>query len=313
MLETSHLRCFVTVAEELHFGRAAARLNMTQPPLSRQIMLLERAMGCLLLRRNSRMVELTEAGTRFLPEAQKIIRLIEHSRAMTLEVAEGSRGSARCGFTASTAYDFLPRFLHHFRRRQRDIDLSLHEMVSREQVRALQLGTIDVGFARALTDLSEFRHRLLLQEHLLLALPADHALTRRPDIAWSDLNGCDMVMYEGRSGEYFHNLVSSRLMHDRIRPRIVQELSQIHSMLALVRAGVGLAVVPASATRLRMSNVVFREFSDPSPLKAELMIVWHRDATNPVVPRIAAEAEACAAIWRHDLEDGSVAAKEASS
>lgn len=313
MLETSHLRCFVTVAEELHFGHAAERLNMTQPPLSRQIQLLERALGCDLFRRNSRRVELTHAGANFLPEAQKILNLIEQASVLTRDVSEGRSGVAQCGFTASTSYEFLPRLVRRLRHSHANIRLSLHEMVSRDQVQALRSGKIDIGLSRAPIDLSEFEHRLIARERLMLALPQDHELAGQAVLNWHDLHGRNFLMYQAQDGQYFHDLVSSRLVLDGIRPRYVQHLSQIHSILALVRAGVGLAVVPASASKLNMFGVAYRDFNDLKPLTAELMVVWRPDNRNPVVPLITEEASACAAIWLHDLDDESAAAKSATT
>lgn len=304
MIETSHLRCFVTLASELHFGRAAERLNMTQPPLSRQIQLLERALGCVLLHRNSRSVTLTQAGANFLPEAQKILSLIDRAGTMTRDVAQGRRGSARCGFTASTSYEYLPRLVQHLRRTHADIHIGLHEMVSRDQVRGLQSGAIDIGLSRAPIEMSEFEHRLLARERLVVALPQDHALARKTKVGWHDLHGADFLMYESRDAQYFYDLVSSRLTQDGIRPNFVQHLTQIHAILSLIRAGVGVGVVPASAQRLNLFGVAYREFDDARPpLTAELMVVWSPENRNPVVPPLIEAAIDCADGWLHDMGD----------
>lgn len=307
--EVSHLRCFVAVAEELHFGRAAERLNMTQPPLSRQIQLLERELRCELFFRTSRNVELTKAGLAYLPEAQKILSLLDRASTLTRDTAAGRRGGARCGFTASTSYEFLPRLVQRLRFNLPDIRLHLQEMVSRAQVRGLRSGEIDLGLTRAPIDMSEFEHRLIGRERLMLALPQDHPLAREAALSWHDLHGRDFLMYEPREGQYFHDLVAGRLAIEGIHPRFLQHLSQIHSILALVRAGVGLAVVPASAAKLNMFGVAYREFNDPQPATAELMVVWRADNRNPVVPAIAEEARACAELWLHDLDDESLSAK----
>lgn len=302
MIETSHLRCFVMVADELHFGRAAERLNMTQPPLSRQIQLLERALGCVLLYRNSRSVSLTEAGVNFLPEAQKILSLIDRAGSITRDVAGGRRGSAQCGFTASTSYEYLPRLIQHLRHSHAEIHVGLHEMVSRDQVRALQTGAIDIGLSRAAIEVAELQHRLLAREKLVVALPQDHRLAQQKKIRWRDLHGHDFLMYESRDARYFHDLVNSRLTLDNIRPNFVQHLTQIHAILSLIRAGVGIGVVPASARRLNLFGVAYRDLDDPRPLTAELMVVWSPDNHNPVVPQLINEAIACAGVWVQDMD-----------
>ncbi|SDW66848.1 LysR family transcriptional regulator [Roseicitreum antarcticum] len=294
MLETSHLRCFVAVARARHFGRAAKTLHMTQPPLSRQIQLLERALGCVLLHRNSRGVELTAAGADFLPEAQKILGLIDRAGTLARDVAEGRRGAAQVGFTAVSAYEVLPDFIHALRRDHADIRLELHEMVSRDQVAALRSGAIDVGLSRAHVALSEYDHCLIARERLVVALPHDHALCSRDSLNWSDLHGQDFLMYENRDAQYFHDLVAGRLTLEGARPNVVQRLTQIHTILALVRAGVGVAVVPTSSRRLNMFGVAYREIDAARPLTAELMLVWARGNRNPVLPMLIAAAKAIA-------------------
>jgi DNA-binding transcriptional LysR family regulator len=287
MLETSHLRCFVTVAEELHFGRAAVRLNMTQPPLSRQIQLLERAMKCELFLRNSRSVQLTHAGATFLPEAKRILRLIENASSMALDVSAGRRGVARCGFTASAAYQFLPALVRSLRQRLPDVSLALREMVSRKQLEALDAGELDIGFLRAPIDLPGYEHRSILRERLVAAIPRDHAFASKPMITWQDFHRQDFLMYESQEGRHFHNLVANRLALEGAYPNFVQHLSQIHSILSLVRAGMGLAVVPASARMMEISDIEYKEFPEHQIQTSELLVVWHQENRNPLVPEIA--------------------------
>ncbi|TXM99895.1 LysR family transcriptional regulator, partial [Methylobacterium sp. WL122] len=148
MFDFSQLRCFATVAEELHFGRAAARLNMTQPPLSRQIQVLERVLDVQLLDRTSRSVRLTAAGRSFLPEAQRILRLAETATHVTRQVAAGRAGVLKLGFTAASAYDFLPRLVIAARAELPDVTLSLREMVTKDQVEELLGGRIDAALVR---------------------------------------------------------------------------------------------------------------------------------------------------------------------
>ena len=286
MIETSHLRCFVAVAEELHFGRAAVRLNMTQPPVSRQIQLLEQSMECALFVRTSRSVFLTEAGKTFLPEAQRILRLLESARNTARDISLGRGGVLRCGFTAATAYSFLPALIQGMDARIPDSSLELHEMVSFRQIEALDSGELEVGLLRPPIDTRHYRSRLVAREKLLLAVPTGHALARRHFARWRDLDGIDFIMYDSVEAKYFHDVLAMFLTGKRVKPNIVQRLTQIHSILSLVRAGVGVAVVPKSAHILDISDVEYREFSDQSSPYAELMIVWRETNLNPLIPAV---------------------------
>jgi len=293
MLETSHLRCFVAVAEEMHFGRAAAKLNMTQPPLSRQIQLLERALRADLFLRTSRSIQLTRAGANFLPEAQRILRLIETASKGVEDISLGLRGEARLGFTASAAYAFLPTLVRAMKRELPEVSLNLREMVSGDQLAALAADKIDIGLLRATRDLSSYGRRTVARDRLICALPAGHRLASKAAIRWRDLHRQEMLMYNEREGRYFHNLVLSRLTLEDIYPSFMQHLSQIHTMLSLVGAGLGVAVVPASAKLLGISGVEYRDFSDLPALISELLVVWHSEDRNPLVGAISRIAGAC--------------------
>jgi DNA-binding transcriptional LysR family regulator len=236
MLETSHLRCFVAVAQELHFGRAAARLNMTQPPLSRQIQLLERALGCEVFTRNSRSVILTPAGAALLPDAQRILRLLENASKGARDVAAGRRGTVNCGFTAASAYRFLPALVGRIKVELPDASLMLREMVSKRQIAALDAGELDVGLFRPPVDRTSYQSRMVAREDLVLALPRDHHLLARSSLSWRDVDRQDMLMYDPRDAHYFYDLLASRFVQEGIFPNYVQHLTQIHTILSLVRS-----------------------------------------------------------------------------
>lgn len=284
MIELSQLKCFVTVAEELHFGRAAARLNMTQPPLSRQIQLLERSMGCALFTRNSRSVEITHAGAFFLPDAQKVLRLLESSVRSAKDVAIGERGVIQLGFTAASAYEFLPHLVQSTKAVLPRVNFVYKEMVSVRQIEALENGELDIGLLRPPIDQSTFDTLRVSREPLILALPVGHPLTRKPTATWEDLDGREILMYERVEGQYLFNLLFSHFTLNSILPRYGPQLSQVHSMLFLVRSSGGVAVVPKSASALDISEIEYREFSGGTNMPAELYMVWRRDNKNPLVP-----------------------------
>lgn len=286
MLDFGQLRCFAAVAEELHFGRAAARLNMTQPPLSRQIQVLERVLDVQLLDRTSRSVRLTAAGRSFLPEALRILRLAETAAHVTREVAAGRAGVLKLGFTAASAYDFLPRLLLACRSAMPDVTLSLREMVTKDQVEAILSGQIDAGLIRPPVNYSELEVERALAEPLVVALPADHALVERATLSLGDLCGVAFIGYAPHEASYFHNLLISLFAGTNMQPRIVQQLTQIHSILALVRAGVGIALVPAAVERLRFEGVAFRTLDLAQPRPAELHLAWRRDSDVPLLTHL---------------------------
>lgn len=294
MFDFSQLRCFAAVAEELHFGRAAARLNMTQPPLSRQIQVLERILAVQLLERTSRSVRLTAAGRSFLPEAQRILRLAESATHVTRQVAAGRAGVLKLGFTAASAYDFLPRLVAALRWALPDVTLSLREMVSRDQIADLLAGRIDAALVRPPVTHPDLVAVRALAEPLVVAVPADDPLARRDGLVPRDLGCAPMIAYAPNEARYFHDLVRGLLAEAEIQPRIVQQLTQIHAMLALVRAALGIALVPAAAERLRLEGVVFRPLALPAPRPVELLLAWRRDADDPLIARLVSIVAALA-------------------
>lgn len=286
MFDFSQLRCFAAVAEELHFGRAAARLNMTQPPLSRQIQVLERVLDVQLLERTSRTVRLTAAGRSFLPEAQRILRLAETATHVTRQVAAGRAGVLKFGFTAASAYDFLPRLVTAFRRALPDVTFALREMVSKDQIEELLAGRIDAALVRPPVTHPDLIAVRALAEPLVVALPAGNPLALRDGLTPADLGREPLIGYAPNEARYFHDLVLGLLAEAEIRPPMVQQLTQIHSILALVRASLGIALVPAAAERLRFEGVVFRPLALPAPRPVELLLAWRRDADDPLIAQL---------------------------
>ncbi len=285
MFDLAQLRCFIAVAEELHFGRAAQRLNMTQPPLSRQIQILERVLGVELFRRTSRSVQLTAAGRGFLPEARRIYRAIEHASTMVRRHAVGDVGSLSLGFTAASGYGYLPRLIKQVKAEMPEVDLSLQEMVSGDQIEALRAGDLDAGLLRPPFARREFVAHRVVAEPVWLAVPAAHPLTERGMSRFDDLHDRPFVMYSPTGARYFFDLLTPRFAAAEVTPLAVQYVSQIHSMLALVGAGIGVALVPASAAALHVEGVALVPFDAPD-MVAELYLVWRHDHDNPVLPRL---------------------------
>ncbi len=284
MFELSHLRCFAAVAEELHFGRAAARLNMTQPPLSRQVQLLEHALGVGLFERTSRSVRLTPAGRAFYAEARRILDLAEGAGLAAKRVARGEAGSVTIGFTAAASYGFLPRLIAAARAEMPEVDLALREMVTADQTEALSSGRIDLGLLRPPVDRRGGAEAVCVaRERLVLAVPRGHPLAAGREPAIRDLDRQPLIMYSPVEGRYFYDLLAGLFQAAGVAPRHVQHISQAHTMLALVGAGIGVALVPEAARSLRFDGVVLRPLRLPAKAAAELFAVWRRDNKNPAL------------------------------
>ncbi|MBN2972839.1 LysR family transcriptional regulator [Roseomonas aeriglobus] len=281
MFELIQLRCFVAVAEELHFGRAAARLNMTQPPLSRHIQVLERIVGLELVARSSRSVRLTAAGVVFLAEARRIVELSDSAVATARAAAEGQRGMVALGFTAASGYSFLPSFFGRMRIDMPDVKLLLKEMVTGEQLESLQTGRLDIGLLRPPVRGTELASMRVLTERFVVcrhdSIPA-HACPR----TLADFDGLPIIMYAPDKARYFHDLVTGLFANAHASPQLVQHVAQIHTILTLVGAGHGYALVPEASTHLHPDNVVFSELENTDPI-VELHAAWRQDNVNPAL------------------------------
>jgi len=289
MLDFNQLRCFVTVAEELHFGRAAARLFMTQPPLTRHIQLLEHALGVQLFERTSRSVRLTAAGRVFLVDARRIIGFTEQAAESARRVAKGEGGRVTLGFTAVAGYALVPEVIAAARTALPDIDVVLKEMVSVDQLEALEARTLDLGFVRPLVGHAPVRYQPLTREPLLLALPAGHRLAAAAAISPADLDRERFIMYSQNEGKYFHDLIVALFGSSGAQPDYVQHLGQTHSILGLVRARLGVAIVPASAQQFYSDALVFRPIWRDD-VCAEIYLAWHPGHGNPALETFRAFA-----------------------
>jgi DNA-binding transcriptional LysR family regulator len=278
------LRGFVAVADELHFGRAAERLKMTQPPLSRQIQKLERSVGVQLLERDNRRVTLTAAGEVFLADARRMLTLADSAPKVARRVAAGASGLVHIGFTAASTYGILGRLLNQLARELPEVSLELTEMVTREQVAALQIGEVDLGLARPPFDTETFGNRLLHREAMLAAVPSGHRLAGREWVGAGDLVHEPVIMHSPTQARYFYDLVVGLVpvAHENV----VHTVSQVLTMLWLVAAGRGIAFVPSSAAQLGITGVEFVRLETPVPEPVELHLLWARESRNPALRRI---------------------------
>ncbi|MEQ3552891.1 LysR substrate-binding domain-containing protein [Pseudonocardia nematodicida] len=286
MFTLAQLEGFVAVAEELHYGRAAERLSLTQPPLSRRIQLLEQSLGVALFDRVGRGVVLTAAGRRFLTDARRLLELAESAVHAARRAGSGEEGTLVLGFTAATAYSSLDDVLAGFREAAPLVDVVLREQVSGTQFDGLLSGELDLGLTRPPVP-PELASLPLSREPLRVAVPESHLLARETGpVAMPALDDEPMLMYSPIEARYFHEITVAAIRRARITPRYVQYVGQVHTALALAAAGAGIALVPAAAERLGLRGVVLRPLDDDGGFPVELVAAWRPGNDNPVLPAV---------------------------
>ncbi len=288
MLELGHLRAFVAVATELHFGRAAARLNMTQPPLSRQIQTLEQILGVELLVRTSRSVRLTSAGHIFLAEAHRLLAQAEAAQLMVRRSTEIDAGALTVGLIGAATYDVLPRLATQAQRALPIVALTFVEMVTPEQLDALARRRIDIGLGRLPSGARGIQTAVIARERLLVAMPGDHPLTEAGPLRLRDLGGHRFISYEPTPSTSLYEMLEHIFIAAEFTPNIIQRSKQTQTILSLVSAGAGIALVPETARNACFGNVVFRDIQIEHDPVLEMHALWRTDNDNPVLPAFRA-------------------------
>lgn len=281
MFELTQLRCFTTVATELNFRRAAERLNMTQPPLSRQIQLLEHHLGVELFTRSTRSVALTAAGRAFFIEAQNLLERAEQAAIAARRFAAGDIGSVAISFVGSAVYEFLPKVIAEARLRQPQVKIELFEMNTYQQHEALRARQVDLGIVRSPLQQPGYVNECLVREPFVLAVHREHPLAQAPAPSLRDLDGEPFLMYSHSAYPPFNELLTGMLRSAQVTPQYVQWLGSSLTILALVNAAMGLALVPRCASSVAFKNVVFREVALATGVQSELHLVWREDNDNP--------------------------------
>lgn len=271
------LRYFAVLAEEQHFGRAARRLALSQPPLSSAIRRLEDELGTALFERTSRRVSLTQAGEVLRREAQAILQRVESAQTLVRDVADGLRGRLLIGFSGSMIYRGLPELMADLRQRLPDTELELREMNSADQAEALRLGELGVGFVngqRVPPGLEGFRYRV---EPFTLCLPEGH-----PAASWRHIGEAELGRLQHESfllfsrkvsPDYFESVIAICLAAGFL-PKVRSELRQWLTVIAMVASGAGVALVPASLEKSRLPGVAFKPLEPFSRIRSETWCVW---------------------------------------
>ena len=277
-MELRQLRYFVALAEELHFGRAAERLGIAQPPLSRQIQRLEGELGFELFDRSRRRTELRPAGVVLLERARDVLERLDEAVREARRTSSGKRGRVVVGYPSSLAYTGLVGLLRAFRSEFPDVELSVRELPLAEQMEGLKNGELDVGFVRGPVDDRELAYECMRREPLMLALPVDHPLAARPNLTLESVAEEPFVFFPRARAPAFFDLLIALCHKAGFAPQIRHEAPQA-DVLSMVAAGFGITILPASVRESRRADVEFRPFSG-APL-TELLLAWRAGDGSP--------------------------------
>jgi DNA-binding transcriptional LysR family regulator len=282
-MELRHLRYFAAVAEELHFGRAARKLHISQPPLSMQIRALEEELGVTLLNRTQRSVSLTQAGNALLAEAKHILARVDQAILTTKRAGRGEIGELLVGFISVADYNVLPEVLREFRRRFPLVNLTLREATSDAQLRDLVAGRIDVGFVLPPVNEPALESVAILREPLIAALPEKHPLARKPGkLSLEKLNDAPFILFPRPNAPGLYDDIVSCCKAAGFSPRVEQEAIQMQTIVSLVSAELGVALIPASMMHLRRTGVTYKELRGGSP-PIEIHLAWRRGDDLPAL------------------------------
>jgi DNA-binding transcriptional LysR family regulator len=271
-MELRHLRYFVAVGRAQSFTRAAESLNMAQPPLTRQIQDFEAELGLTLIRRGTRPVQLTEAGRVLFEQAVQILERTDELRAMASRLRASQTRRFSIGFVGSALYGDLPALIRRFRALRPEVDVSLLEMTTLEQLAALKEGRIDAGFGRILFEDPAIHRQLLRNEKLVAALWGGHRLLARPGaVALAELARETLIVYPKAPRPSYADQVLSIFRERALKPQALHEVRELQTALGLVAAETGMCLVPVSVTRLRRDNVEYRELDDPTAISPNIM------------------------------------------
>lgn len=277
------MKYFVAVAEELNFNRAAERLHITQPALSRQIQQLEESIPALLLERNSKRVALTEAGQAFYQQALHILAQLQQATDESRLLAEGKKGSLVIGIFGSSILDFIPRVLREFGRSHPAVEISLHPMDKDAQIQALRERRLRIGFNRLVPVEPDIEQELVRREALMLALPDWHPLSARGEIDLAEVLEEPFILYPRGVRNSLMTHVRRLFADYATTPKVVQEVTDVTTSIALVAGGLGLCVVPRAAINLRLPGVIYRPLRCRGRAEIELACLYRKGDGSPIL------------------------------
>ncbi|WP_309111114.1 LysR family transcriptional regulator [Saccharothrix sp.] len=295
-LSLAPLHAFVVLAEELHFGRAAARLGIAQPPLSQQIRRLEDKVGHPLFTRTPGHTALTPAGRELLPAARRALEDLADGLAAARAVGGGSAGRLRVAFAASLALTVLPPLLRAYRDRFPDVHLDLHELTTAPQVAALHDRTVDLGLLREPPGEADLDTTTVHTERFVAVLPSTHPLATRRTVPLALLADDPFVLLPRAAGPRFHDRIIEACAAAGFTPRVAQRAVEWQTVCALVGAGLGVSLAPEGIRHLRLRGVAFRA-TTPDTVRTEVVAAWHKDDPNPLVAHFRAVIDDLRPSW----------------
>jgi DNA-binding transcriptional LysR family regulator len=281
-MELRHLRYFVAVAEELHFGRAAERLYIAQSALSQQILSLETEIGIQLLERTKRRVQLTAAGQVLLEDTRNIIHQVEQAIERSQRVARGEIGQLRIGFTILALHGVLPPMLTAFRNRYPNVKLMLSEMSTQAQLEALRHQQIDVGFLHPPIDGRDLELLEIKSEAMVVVLPSQHPLARRKRITVRSLSPYPLIIHPRHEGPVLYDRILQLYSNADCQPTIAQEATTSPTRIGLVATGIGVTFVPEGLCALTYPGIVYKKLSGTTP-RLSYAMAWQRENSLPLV------------------------------
>lgn len=290
-MNVRQLRYIIAVAEELSFTRAAARLNIAQPPLTRQIKNIELELGYPLFRRTKRSVAITEGCEVILEKGRRLLRELDELTEAGRRASRGETGHIAVGFVGSVAFHFFPRILRDYRAKFPNVSIELVELRNRPLIDALKCGRVDVAFMRPFFQDPGIAMEVVLEERLMVALPSRHPLAKRKVLSIRDLKDEPFVTANRRPGPGIYAFLRSVSERAGYYPKVVQEATDIQSVVGLVAAGMGVAIVTDSIRRLRLEGVRYREFSDVTDT-ARIVVAWRKKDASATLRTFIEEARA---------------------
>ncbi|WP_151770350.1 LysR family transcriptional regulator [Streptomyces abyssomicinicus] len=292
-MELRQLRHFLTLAEECHFGRAAARLHVAQPALSQQVKQLERELGVSLFNRSTRHVELTEAGQHLVEHARALVAEEERTLVHMRELATGHAGRVSVGFIGTATYDVLPRVARTVRARLPRITLELRgETLTPQLAEGLRSGAFDLAVLRGALDAQDIRTVPLRSEPLMAVLPSHHRLAGRPSVPLADLAGEPFVVHPSQARSSMYDLVLAACRRAGFRPAQLLEVGETATLVVLVAAGHGVALVPASVRSLSVEGVTYMPLAEPESV--DLLLARRARPESAAVDQVASVIVDCA-------------------
>ena len=282
-MELRQIRSFLSVAETLHFGRTAELIHLSQPALSLQIRALEAEVGVRLLERNRRKTTLTPAGRAFRDAATAGVAQLDRAIRNARLAADGNLGLLRIGFISTAGSELLPDTIRAFRELNPEVEFSLRNILTAEQIQMLEAGALDIGFLRLpIGGHTQLEVATIHREPFVLVVPASHPLGVRKKVRLSEVAGQDFVMYDRKHAPGFHDQVFGMLRNAGIVPNVCQTAGEMPTLIALVAAGIGISILPTSAVKHNIAAVVGCEIADPIPM-SEIGLASARDNDSAVV------------------------------